>query len=440
MSNLKKIFEEASKYYIGGACAAGRFNGVLGQPLYISRASGARVYDVDGNEYIDFHTGAGASMYGYDHPRLKKAVEKALELGFFMNFDTEYHTELARLLREHFPSAEKVRLANTGSEATQGAIRIARCYTGRDLVIKPDGHFHGMHESIWYNHNRTAKVDQYGEVETVPDSGGFPENSKDLVKNVLFNDIDALENAVKKYKGQVAAIILEPISFNCGCIPARKEYLQQVRELCDREDIVLIFDEVITGLRFRPGSAQKYYNVIPDITTLGKAIGGGFSIAAVVGKDKFMKHLNPGGKAGMSGTYTGALMPVLASVECLKMCSEPGFYDKLDEIADALYGGMNKLLDKNGIPGHVRGMGARFAIYFGVEDPEDDYDFRKLAVKYDRNMYKKFVTECLPNGLFFQDYAGPVSAPHWGFTTQHTMEDIDISLERIDKIFSKIKE
>ena len=377
-------------------------------------------------------------MYGHNHPRLKEAIEKAVELGFFMNFDTEYHIELAKLLRAHFPSAEKIRLTNTGSEATQGAIRIARCYSGKNLVIKADGHFHGMHESIWYNHSRLAPIDPYGEVETVPDSAGFPDNAKESVKNVAFNDINALEHAVNKYKGQVAAIILEPISFNCGCIPGKKEYLQQVRALCDREDIVLSFDEVISGLRFRPGSAQKYYDVIPDMTALGKAMGGGFSIAAIAGKDRFMKHLNPGGKAGMSGTYTGALMPVLASVECLKMCSEPGFYDKIDEISNALYGGLNELLVKNGIPGHVRGMGARFAIYFGVENPEDDYDFRKLAHQYNRKIYQKFVTECLPNGLFFQDSAGAVSAPHWGFTTQHTMEDIDITLEKIDMIFSKI--
>lgn len=439
MSQLNGIYEEAQKYLVGGVTAGGRFHGIFGQPVYLKRASGARLYDVDDNEYIDYHACAGAALYGYDNPRLRKAIEKALDVGFFMNFDTENHIELAKLIHKMFPSAEKVRLINTGTEATQAAIRIARSYTGKELIIKFEGHFHGMHENIWFNHNGTATVDEYGEVETVPDTAGFQKNAKDAVKNVVFNDIDALEHAVNKYKDQVAAIILEPISFNCGCYPARKEYLQKVRQLCDREGIVLIFDEVISGLRLRPGSAQAYYEVTPDITTLGKAIGGGFSIAAVAGKEKIMKKLNPEGNTVMSGTYTGSLMPVLGSIECIKMCNEPSFYDHIDSLADALYGGMNQLFEKHGMPGHVRGMGARFGIYFGVEDPEDDYDFRKVARKYDREMYKKFVAECLPNGLFFHDTSGAVSPAHYGFTSQHTLKDIEITLDKIDKIFQKVK-
>jgi glutamate-1-semialdehyde 2,1-aminomutase len=439
MSNLSIIYEEAKKYLVGGASAGGRFHGILGQPLYLKRASGARLYDVDDNEYIDYHVCAGASLYGYNNPKLRKAIEKSMEMGFFMNFDTEYHVELAKLMHEMFPSAEKVRLINTGTEATQAAIRLARSYTGKDLIIKLEGHFHGMHENIWFNHNDVYSIDGYGEVETVPDTAGFPRNAKDSVKNIISNDVGAMEHAVNKYKDQIAAIIMEPISYNCGCYPTRKEYLQKVREICDREGIVLIFDEVISGLRLRPGSAQAYYGVTPDLTTLGKAIGGGFSIAAVVGKEKIMNKLNPIGDTVMSGTYTGALMPVLASIECFKMCKEDDFYDHIDSIGDALYGGMNELFKKHGMKGHVRGMGARFGIYFGVEDPEDDYDFRKVAKNYDREMYSKFVAECLPNGLFFHDTSAPKAPAHYGFTSQHTMKDIEITLEKIDKIFAKIR-
>lgn len=169
-----------------------------------------------------------------------------------MNFDTEYHVELAKLLQQVFPSCERIRLANTGSEATQAAIRVARSFTGREKIIKFEGHFHGMHENIWFNHNNVNKVDEFGEVETVPDSQGFPSNAKDSVVNVVFNDIGALEHAVEKYKDQVACVILEPISFNCGCYEARREYLQKVRELCTREGIVLIFDEVV----WRPAYAS----------------------------------------------------------------------------------------------------------------------------------------------------------------------------------------
>jgi glutamate-1-semialdehyde 2,1-aminomutase len=439
MSKLKLLFEEAKKYMIGGTGAGGRFHAVFGQPIYLERASGSRLYDIEGKEYIDYHTSAGSAFFGYNHPRLAKAVEKALELGFFLNFESAYHTELAKLIHRFIPSAEKVRLSNTGTEATLGAIRLARAYTGRDLVIRFEGHFHGMHELIWFNHNNIAEKDEYGEVTSLADTAGIPDAMTNLVKNVVFNDIDALEHAVKKYKGEIAAIIMEPISFNCGCYPARKEYLQQVRELCDQEGIVLIFDEVITGLRLRPGSAQAYYGVIPDLTTLAKGIGGGFPIAALVGKEEIMNHLNPGGKTVMSGTYTGSLMAVLASIECMKMAMEPDFYDKIEAIGNHLYNGVDELFAKHGIPGHIRGIGARFGIYFGVEDPEDDYDFRKVASKFDKEMSKSFLRESLASGFYFHDYGNSPVPAHYGFSTQHTKEDIDITLERFDHIFKKIK-
>jgi glutamate-1-semialdehyde 2,1-aminomutase len=189
----------------------------------------------------------------------------------------------------------------------------------------------------------------------------------------------------------------------------------------------------------RPGSAQLYFGVTPDLTTAAKAIGGGFSIAALLGKTEIMNHLSPLGKSVMSGTYSGALMPVLASLECLTMAGEPGFYDHIDAIGEKLYGGINDLFNKHGMKGHARGVGARFGIYFGVENPETDYDFRKVAQEMDRAMTKKFIAECYPHGLWFHDTAGPVSPAHYGFTVQHTLADIDIALERIDQIFAKIK-
>lgn len=435
MSRIQEIYNEAQKYFVAGASAGQRYNAVLKQPLYIDHADGSHVWDADGKEYIDYHTCAGAALYGHNHPRIRAAIEKAMSKGFFMNFDTEYHVELAKLLQQVFPSCERIRLANTGSEATQAAIRVARSFTGRDKIIKFEGHFHGMHENIWFNHNNVYQADEYGEVETVPDSQGFPKNAKDTVINVVFNDIAALEHAVEKYKGEVACVILEPISYNCGCYEARREYLKKVRELCTRENIVLIFDEVVCGLRMRPGSAQKYYDVIPDMTTMAKAIGGGQPIAAFGGRADLMNCLNPIGKTTVSGTYTGALMPVMASIECLKMAMEPGFYDQIEKIGEKLYRGIDELFVKHGKKGHCRGVGARFAIYFGVENTEDDFDFRKVAAEQDRDMYKKFVTECLPRGLWFHDTAGAVSPAHYGITIAHTEKDIDETLARMDDIF-----
>lgn len=439
MSRQQELYDEACRYLVGGGSAGQRYNAQLGRPLYLERAEGSRLYDVDGNEYIDYHGGSGAALFGHDHPRIKQALTRVIERGFFMNYDTQDTVELAQLVRQVFPSCEKIRLANTGSEATQAAIRLARGYTGRNLVLRFDGHFHGMHENIWFNHNAVNQVDEHGEVTTVPDSAGFPVEAAANVINVVFNDVAALEHVVQKYAGRIAAVILEPISYNCGCLEAREQYLATVREICTREQIVLIFDEVICGLRMRPGSAQARFGVMPDLTAAAKAIGGGLPIALVGGKAEIMDRLNPLGNVSMSGTYTGSLMAVAATVECLKMSLEPGFYDHFDQLGSRLFGGVDELLAKHRLPGHVRGVGARWAIYFGVEDPEDDYDFRRVAATFDRDLDKRFVKAAPAAGLWFHDTSTSITPAHRALMTAHTLADIDETLEKMDGIFATLR-
>ena len=438
MSKLQEVYQEAQKYFIGGASAGGRWNSTLKQPLYIKRASGCRIIDVDDKEYIDYHTGSGAAFFGHNHPQLNAAVEKALSLGAFMNFETEYHSELAKLATQMFPCAERIRFSNSGTEVTMAACRVARAYTHKDIIIRMEGHFHGMNELVWYNHNGAkGAMNEIGEIENISDTDGAPKKFSEVILNVEFNDFEALERVVAAHKGEIAGILMEPISYNCGCYPARKEYLQKVRDLCTAEGIVMMFDEVISGFRMRPGSAQAYYGVTPDLATFAKAIGGGYPIAMLCGKKEIMSVLNPVGKTIMSGTYTGALMPVLASLACFKMAMAPGFYDHIDEIADALYGGMNDLMKKNGIKGHVRGIGARFGIYFGVEDPEDDYNWRKTGLVYRKDMTQSFLQKSLAAGLYMHD-CGSVSPAHYGFCTQHTLDDVNITLDRFDAIFNEM--
>ena len=439
MSNLQSMFEEAKKYMVGGCCASGRFHVQYGQPVIMERADGARLWDVDGKEYIEFHSSAGPILYGYNNPRLNKAVEESLKLGNFCNFETKYTIELSKHICDIIPCAERVRIMNSGTESTLAAIRLARGYAGRDIVIRMEGHFHGMHEMIWYNHTAVGAMNEFGEIENIPDSGGFCDLYGDEIKTIPFNNYGILEDTVQRYKDRVACIIMEPVSFNCGCYPARKEYLQKVRELCDKENIVLIFDEVITGFRMRPGSAQAYYGVTPDVTTLAKALGGGTPIAAVCGKKKVMEAFKPIGTVGCSGTTSGALMPVMMACECMKMVKEPGFYDYIESIGNPLYDGINELFKKHGIPGHCRGMGARFAIYFGVEDPEDDYDFRTVWEKFDNKMDAEFVRMCIDNGVYMHDYGMGPSPAHRGFGTAHTLDDINIALNRMDDIFAQLK-
>lgn len=438
MSRNQELYEEASQLLVGGASAGQRYNAALGYPLYLERADGSRLWDVDGNEYIDFHGGSGAALFGHNHPRIKQALVGAIDRGFFMNYDSEDTLELAKLTREIFPSCEKIRLANTGSEATQAALRIARGHTGRNLVLRFEGHFHGMHENIWFNHNMVAQADAHGEVKTTPDSAGFPVEAADNVINVIFNDVDALEFAVKKYAGQIAAVILEPISYNCGCLEAREHFLAAVREICTREGIVLIFDEVICGLRMSPGSAQVRFGVLPDLTTAAKAIGGGLPIALVGGKAEILDNLNPLGKVSMSGTYTGSLLPVVAAVECMRMSLEPGFTEHFDALGERLFRGIDELLAQHKLPGHVRGLGARWAIYFGVEDPEDDFDFRRVAAEFDRAMDKRFVTAASAAGLWFHDTSTSITPAHRALLTAHTMADMDETLDKMDSIFATL--
>src|SRR6201987_5017316 len=274
------LYAKASKYMKGGACAPGRVHGSIGRPLYLKRASGARLYDLDGNEYIDFHNSAGGAFFGHNNPRLRSAVEQAVAEGFFMNYDTPHHAELAELLCTSVPSAEQVRFSNTGTEATLGAIRLARGYTGRDLIIHFEGHFHGMHEGAFYNHGRIGKIDENGEVETLPDSAGFTKAFRKQVIVVDNNYVKPLEHALEKYKGRVAAVIMEAISYNCGCMRPREGFLQEVRRLCTEQGVVLIFDEVLSGFRMRLGGAQEHYGVTPDLTTLAKALAGGGPLPA----------------------------------------------------------------------------------------------------------------------------------------------------------------
>ena len=215
MSLQKEMYVEAQKYMVGGGSAGGRFNATLGQPLYMERCEGAYLYDAEGKRYIDFHSSAGPALFGYKHPRIEKAVLAAIEKGFYGGYDSQETIELAKELCKLIPSAERVRLVNTGTEVTLSALRLARAYTGREIVIRFEGHFHGMHEMIWYNHNKVGEMDEIGEVKTMPDGEYVPEEFANMVKVAPFNDYEAMERIVARYKDQVAAIIMEPISFNC---------------------------------------------------------------------------------------------------------------------------------------------------------------------------------------------------------------------------------
>jgi glutamate-1-semialdehyde 2,1-aminomutase len=430
-----ELFEFAQQYLIGGVNAGGRYNPLLKRPLYIARGEGARFWDVDGKEYIDFFTGSGANFLGHHHPAIVQAIKDALDVGAICNAETAYHARLAQMVAEAVPCAERIRLANSGTEATMAAIRIARGYTSRPKILKFEGHFHGMHDYLWFNcATRPGEVRADGTIEPIPDSDGIPAAMADLVVVVPFNDPEAFAAAVAAHKDEMAAVILEPIAYNQGCVLADAAFLRQVRQACSEHGIVLIFDEVLSGFRMCRGGAQEYYGIVPDLCTLAKALGGGVPIAAIAGRKEIMAVLNPSGHTVVSGTYTGHLTAVLAAIACQSELAAPGFYEHINALANRLYGGMTELLRINHLTGVVQGIGARFGLYLGISEPPTNY---REATACDRSMEVKFLLGCIERGLYLHDYAHRTPMHH-GFSSQHTTEDIDEALNIMGDVFGEI--
>jgi glutamate-1-semialdehyde 2,1-aminomutase len=429
----EQLYQSAQQYLIGGAGAGGRYHPLLKRPLYLARGKGSRFWDVDGKEYIDFFTGSGANFLGHHHPAINQAIREALEVGVICNGETEYHSQLAALVTEAVPCAEKVRFANSGTEATMGAIRIARGYAKKPKILKFEGHFHGMHDYLWYNCSAgVGTVREDGTVTPLPDSDGMPDALADLVVVVPFNDLGAFERAVVSRRDELAAVIMEPISYNMGCIPADPDFLKGVRRICTEQGLVLIFDEVLSGFRMCRGGAQQYYGVTPDLCTLAKALGGGVPIAAVCGKTEVMSVLNPIGHTVMSGTYTGHLTAVMPAIACQRELAKPEFYAHITRLAERLYAGIREALKVTGVPGILQGIGARFGLYLGLTEPVANY---RQAVRTSREMEVKFILGCVRRGLYIHDYGHTM---HHGFSSQHTDADIDESLNIIEDALREV--
>jgi glutamate-1-semialdehyde 2,1-aminomutase len=429
----EQLYQSAQQHLIGGAGAGGRYHPLLKRPLYLARGKGSRFWDVDGKEYIDFFTGSGANFLGHGHPAINQAIRDALEVGVICNGETEYHSQLAALVAAAVPCAEKVRFANSGTEATMGAIRIARGYARKPKILKFEGHFHGMHDYLWWNCSAgVGAIRADGTVAPLPDSDGMPDAIADLVVVVPFNDLPAFEHAVAAHRHELAAVIVEPISYNMGCIPADPDFLKGVRRICTEQKLVLIFDEVLSGFRMCRGGAQEYYGVTPDLCTLAKALGGGVPIAAVCGKTEVMSVLNPVGRTVMSGTYTGHLTAVMPAIACQRELAKSDFYPHITRLADRLYAGIREALKITGVPGVLQGIGARFGLYLGLTEPVTSY---RQAVQTNREMEVKFILGCVKRGLYIHDYGHTM---HHGFSAQHTEADIDQALSIIEDALREI--
>jgi glutamate-1-semialdehyde 2,1-aminomutase len=426
VSNKSELFfEEAKKYIPGGVNSPVRaFKAVGGTPPFITSALGSKIYDVDGKEYIDYVGSWGPMIVGHRHPQVIEALQKALTKGLSYGAPTEAEIELARVIVGAVPSIEMVRMVNSGTEATMSAIRLARGYTGRDKIIKFSGCYHGHGDFL------LVKAGSGATTLGIPDSKGVPD---DFARNTItlpFNNLDAVRKAVKAEASKIAAIIVEPVPGNMGVVLPQEGLLRGLRDLCHETGIVLIFDEVMSGFRVAWGGAQSLYGVIPDMTCLGKVIGGGLPVGAFGGKKEIMENLAPLGPVYQAGTLSGNPLAVTAGLETLKILAQPGTYETLGKSADYLVEKAKKLAQKTGVKTHIGRVGSMFTLFFASREVID-YD---TALKSDTVAFSRYFHLMLKGGI----YLAPSQFEANFISLAHSQENLDKTLEVMAKTFKEL--
>ena len=426
------LYNFAKLYLPGGVSASARANRALGHPLYIAHGDGAKIYDINGREYIDVCMSHGASLIGHNHPLIKAAVTRALELGIICAYETEYHSALAKHITEMVPCAEMVRFAGSGTETIIHALRLTRTAPRREKVIKFEGHFHGYSDDLNYSVTPPLnEMDTTQDLLPYPQSTGMAKTLADKLIVVPFNDFDALEKVFIEQGQEIATLIMEPINYDAGCIIPKPGFLQHCRDLCDKHNVLLFFDEVLTAFRLSAGGAQSYLNVLPDLCVLGKAFGGGMPISAIAGKREVMMHFRPEGESEHSGTYLSHLTTVLAAQKALEIYSEPNFYDRLTRTGNKFYTGFQQIINRSGLSVRLQYAGPRFGIYFGITNEVTNY---REAARQNQEMLLTFIKGCIKRGIYFH------VSPHHGFSSAHTDSDLDRSLHGIEGAITDVKE
>jgi len=434
MKTNQSLFDRAQITTPGGVNSPVRaFRSVGGTPRFITKAQGPYIWDVEGKEYIDCIGSWGPMILGHAHPEVVKAVQVAAENSFSYGAPTEAEILMAEKITQLVPSIEQVRLVSSGTEATMSALRLARGYTGRDLIIKFEGCYHGHADSLLVKAGSglLTFADQTMDLATnAPSSGGVPQ---DLVKHTLvlpFNDLDALQNAFKQFGPQVAALIVEPIAGNMNLVQMSPEFIEAMRELTQQYGAVLIYDEVMTGFRVALGGAQSLHGITPDLTCLGKVMGGGMPMAAFGGRKEIMQKLAPIGNVYQAGTLSGNPLAVAAGLTTLNLVSAPGFYDTLSTQISSLLTGMEQLAKDAGHDFATDHVGGMFGIYFAKNKPNSLDDITKSDVE----KFKRFFHAMLDEGV----YLAP-SAYEAGFLSiKHDAPIIEKMLTASKKAFAKI--
>jgi len=422
----EQLHKEALEHIVGGVNSPSRSYKAVGggAPVAMKKAKGAYFWDVDGNRYIDYLAAYGPIITGHAHPHITKAIQQAAENGVLYGTPTPFEVQFAKMLKEAIPSMDKVRFVNSGTEAVMTTIRVARAYTGRDKIVKFAGCYHG--------HSDLVLVAAGSGPSTLgtPDSAGVPKSIAQEVITVPFNDVEAFQEAMSKWGDQVAAVLVEPIVGNFGIVEPEEGFLEKIKEITHSAGALIIFDEVITAFRFMYGGAQDLLGVKPDLTALGKIIGGGLPIGAYGGRKEIMEKVAPLGPAYQAGTMAGNPASILAGIACLEVLKQEGVYEQLDQLGAILEEGILQAAHTYNIPITINRLKGALTIYFTTEKVRN----YEQAENTDGEMFAKFFKLMLKQGINL----APSKYEAWFITTAHTEEDIQETIQAIQVAFKEL--
>ncbi|MEJ5339198.1 MAG: glutamate-1-semialdehyde 2,1-aminomutase [Aquificaceae bacterium] len=420
-----ELFERARTLMPGGVSSPVRaFKAVGGEPIIVSRAQGSRLWDVEGKEYIDFLMSWGPLILGHAHPAVVSALQEQARKGLSYGLTNEHEITLAKLVVSAMPSVEMVRFVSSGTEATMSAIRLARGYTKRKYVVKFDGCYHGHADSLLVSAG--SGVATLG----IPGTPGVPEEIASLTLVIPYNNTEALEEVFRKYGENIACVIVEPVAGNMGVVLPKPGFLESIREITRRYGALVICDEVITNFRLSKGGAQELLGRDPDITCMGKILGGGMPLGAYGGRKEIMQMIAPEGPVYQAGTLSGNPLSVVAGIATLTELFRLNPYEELERLTNRLTSGISEILTEKGIPHRINQIASMFTLFFTEEEV---YDY-ETAKKSDRELFGRFFRSLLKEGVLIP----PAQFEAWFLSTAHTEEDIDLALERIERAVSEL--
>jgi len=424
--NSQQLFNEAQEVIPGGVNSPVRaFNSVGGTPLFIKKAQGAYIFDADGKKYVDYVGSWGPMILGHNHPAILEAVIETAQNGLIFGAPTELEITMAEKVREIVPSMERLRMVSSGTEATMSAIRLARGFTGRDKILKFEGCYHGHADSL------LVKAGSGMLTMGVPSSPGIPEDVAKHTLTVSFNDIDQVKDIFEKFGNEIACIIVAPVAGNMNCIPPVAGFLEGLRAICDQYKSVLIFDEVMTGFRVALGGAQAHYNILPDLTTLGKVIGGGMPVGAFGGKKEIMDYIAPVGPVYQAGTLSGNPIAMAAGLASLNELCKGNKHQQLSDATEKLAMGLKAAAERNGVSLAINYVGAMFGFFFTEEENITSF---AQATACDAEKFNRFFHLMLEEGV----YLAPSSFEAGFVSTAHGEDEIAFTLAAADRCFAQL--